>query len=110
MSLFLLSLGSLSLSPSLPLCARTALLIQFRGSGAWRHEMLIPEFKRSITIAILRENKNKVSIGLRPPSVSSEDELKGFGNSMVSFGVDLPSCSGCDRLGTAQCSTQAHMH
>lgn len=107
-SLFLLSLGSLSLSPSLPLWARTALLVQFRCSGAWRHEMLIPEFKWSVTIAILCESKNKVPIGLRPPSVPSEGELKGFGNSMVSFGVDVPSCSGCDRLGTAQCSTQAH--
>lgn len=32
----------LSVSPSL---CKTALLIQFRCSGAWRHEMLIPEFK-----------------------------------------------------------------
>lgn len=97
----------LSVSPSL---CKIALLIQFRCSGAWRHEMLIPEFKWSVTIAILRENKNKVPIGLGPPSMSSEGELRGFGNSMVSFGTDLPSCSCCDQLGTAQCSTQAHTH
>lgn len=108
-SLFLLSLGSLSLSPSLSLCARTPLLIQFRCSGAWRHEMLIPAFKWSVTVAILRGNKNKVSIGLRPPPASLEGELKGLGNSVVSFGVDLPICSGCGQLGTAPCSTQAHM-
>lgn len=99
----------MSPSLSLPLC-KTALLIQFRCSGAWRHEMLIPEFKWSETIAILRENKNNVPIRFGPPSMSSEGELRGFANSMVCFRTDLPRCSCYDQLGTTQCSAQAHTH
>lgn len=93
-----------------PFLCKTAFFIQFRCSGAWHHEMLTPEFKLSVTIAILHENKNKVPIRLGPPSMSSEGELRGFGNSMVSFDTDLPSCSCCDQLGTVQCSTQAYIH
>lgn len=72
--------------------------------------MLIPEFKWSETIAILRENKNNVPIRFGPPSMSSEGELRGFANSMVGFRTDLPRCSCCDQLGTMQCSAQAHTH
>lgn len=103
----LLSLGSLPLSVSPSVC-KTALLIQFRCSRAWRHEMLIPEFKWSVTIAILHKNKNKVLVRLGPPSMSSEGELRRFGSSMFRFGTDLPSCSCCNELGTAQFSTRAH--